>query len=72
MSENGNLGAAVKAAGVADDAFEAAVHAAGYKSRWHWNHHLDVGTEDLRAAYRAKITADNAMHAAFVRSREVA
>ena len=61
---------AIDAANTADEAFEAAVHAAGYKSRWHWNQHLDPGPESLRAAYRAKVTADNARHAAFERSRK--
>jgi hypothetical protein len=54
----------------ADDAFELAIHAAGYKSRWHWNQHIDPGPEALRAAYRAKVTADNAMHLAFMLSRK--
>lgn len=62
----------IKEAWAADHAFEAAIKAEGYKSRWAWNHHLTPGSENLRAAYAAKITADNAMHAAFVRSREAA
>ena len=39
------------------------------KSRWHWDQHVDTGTEELRAAYRAKVTADNAMHVAFEAQR---
>ena len=60
----------IKAAHAADEAFSAACIAAGYRSRWDWNRHIDPGTETLRAAYRAKVDADNAMHAAFARSRQ--
>jgi hypothetical protein len=60
---------AIEAALEADKAFEAAVMAAGLKSRWHWNQHITPGPESLRAAYRAKVTADNAMHRAFEASR---
>lgn len=65
-----SLGAAIQAAAMADLEFQAAILAAGYKSRWDWNQHIDPGPEALRAAYRAKVTADNAMHLAFVRSRK--
>lgn len=64
------LDTAIKIAHQADEVFEAAIKAAGYKSRWDWNQHLVPGTDALRAAYRAKVTADNAMHLAFVKSRE--
>jgi hypothetical protein len=60
----------ITAANAADEAFELAVRAAGYESRWDWNQHLVAGPEALRTAYRAKVTADNAMHLAFVKSRE--
>lgn len=60
---------AMKAAQAADDAFEQAVQAAGFKSRWAWNQHITPGPEFLRAAYRAKVEADNVMHAAFEASR---
>lgn len=56
---------AITASAKADEAFEAAVRAAGFKSRWHWNQHITPGPDALRAAYRAKVTADNAMHLAF-------
>lgn len=68
MSKNEDLGAAIKGAATADVAFEAAVQAAGFKSRWDWNTSAP-GLEDLHAAYRAKIEADSEMHAAFVLSR---
>lgn len=64
-----NLKDAITAAQAADDAFELAVRASGFKSRWDWNQHLVPGPEALRAAYRNKVTADNAMHAAFEASR---
>lgn len=67
-----NLATAIQAAYDADEAFELAILAAGKKSRWHWNQHLDAGSEELRAAYRAKVTADNAMNLAFIASRRVA
>lgn len=61
---------AVEIAEAADKAFSAACVAAGYKSRWDWNQHIDPGPEELRAAYRAKVAADNAMHAACAKSRD--
>lgn len=63
------LSQAIEAANAADEAFSAACIAAGYKSRWDWNQHVDPGTDELRAAYGAKVDADNAMHAAFAKSR---
>ena len=56
---------AIENAHKADEAFGAACHAAGFKTRWDWNQHTTPGPEFLREAYRAKVTADNAMHAAF-------
>ncbi len=64
------LSDAIRAAYVADKAFSDACIAAGYESRWDWNQHIDPGPEELRAAYRAKVDADNAMHAAFEKSRQ--
>lgn len=60
------LGDIIKASYAADDAFEAAIKSAGYKSRWDWNQ-----AQDSRpfAAYTAKVLADEAMHAAFELSR---
>lgn len=55
----------------ADKAYSAACVAAGYKSRWDWNQHINPGSDELRAAYRAKVAADNAMHAAFGKSRSI-
>lgn len=60
---------AMDAANAADDAFERAIKAAGFKSRWDWNQHTTPGPQFLRDAYGAKVSADNAMHAAFERSR---
>jgi hypothetical protein len=59
--------AIVKAA-IADGAFDYAVKAAGYKSRW------DMGTipqqsQALRNAYFAKVDADKAMGEAFAEAR---
>ena len=59
----------IRDANQADAAFEAAIKAAGFKSRWNW----DVcGTDrTILAAYRAKVDADQAMHAAFAKLVEV-
>ena len=54
---------ATAAAYAADEAFSAAVKAAGFRDRWQW--HMAKGPESVTAAYRAKIAADEAMHAAF-------
>lgn len=64
-----SLGDLIKAAYEADDAFEAAVRAAGYQTRWAWNQ-----AQDSRPmpAYVTKVLADEAMHKAFEASREVA
>jgi hypothetical protein len=54
---------AIKVAEAADTAFEAAIKAAGYKSRWDWQpfHGKDVGTSEVWLSYCAKVHADNAM-----------
>lgn len=56
----------IAAAYVADDAFEAAIKAAGYKSRWDWRQ-----LDDCRpmAAYLKKVSADEMMRTAFDKSR---
>ncbi len=59
----------MEAAHVADEAFSQACVRAGFKSRWDWNQHTTPGPEFLREAYRAKVTADNAVHVAFNRNR---
>jgi hypothetical protein len=57
----------------ADDAYQAAVRAAGYKSRWDVNLALlsAKAPRELQSAYVAKIEADAAMHLAFVEARKV-
>lgn len=60
---------AIQAAQAADDAFSAAITAAGFKSRWDWDYRKPNSPEFLRVAYRAKVNADAAMHAAFEASR---
>jgi hypothetical protein len=60
---------AIQAAQAADDAFNAAVKAAGYASRWDWDQAND--SRPL-AAYFAKVIADEAMHAAFVELQDAA
>lgn len=52
----------------ADVDFSNACKAAGYESRWAWNQHIDPGPEELRASYRRKVNADNAVRASFVMS----
>jgi hypothetical protein len=67
------LAETIRVAAAADDAFEAAVKAAGYKSRWDWPARRgQVGTSAVWVAYYAKVNADNAMHEAFVNSRGAA
>lgn len=56
----------VIAAQRADDAFDAAIRDAGYKSRWDWSKLTD---DRPLAAYRLKIAADAAMHDAFAEAR---
>lgn len=56
---------------VAEDAFDAALKAHGYKSRWDWVA-SDEGTDEVYAAYVAKVRADEAMGLAWERSREAA
>ena len=62
------LNEAITAAQTADEAFEAAVKAAGYKSRWDW-HKCSTDTPELLATYDAKVIADRAMGAAFQEAR---
>lgn len=63
---------AYKNAEQADDAFDAAIIAAGYKSRWHrdlqylWN---GRGPENVVRAYDTKVKADRALHDMFVELR---
>jgi hypothetical protein len=52
-----------KAAQDADDDYSAAVRAAGYKSRWEYDHKVLRAPSPLRDAYDAKVAADLAMHA---------
>lgn len=59
------LAEAIAASNAADEAFEAAIKAAGYKSRWDWS----KNDNRPRAAYEAKVAADAEMHFAFERSR---
>ncbi len=61
------LAGAIQDAQLADDAFAAAVHAAGFKSRW------DQGATSHPAvvkAYREKLIRDEALHYAFEQSRK--
>jgi hypothetical protein len=52
-----------RAAQAADDAYEAAVQAAGYKSRW--DVPRNAKPDAVRQAFIAKIEADEAMHLAW-------
>jgi hypothetical protein len=61
------LSAAIAKANAADDAFEAAIKAFGYKSRWDWSQLVD---ERPYAVYAAKVQADEAMHEAFEKMRQ--
>jgi len=72
---------ACHAAYAADDAYEKALKAAGYKSRWDWSAPFAVrdlalsdndatGLTPLQAAYVAKVRADRASHRAWERLRE--
>jgi hypothetical protein len=58
---------AIEAAQIADDAFEAAIKAAGFKSRWDW--FLRGAPASLVAAYNAKVAADKIMHEKFAANR---
>lgn len=64
------LAAAIRAAELADEAYSAAVKAAGFKSRWDYDHKVIRAPSPLRDAYDAKVAADEAMHKAFKASRE--
>ncbi len=59
-----NLQHAIATAYAADRAYDAALKAAGFKSRWDW-HERATGHDAVRAAFAAKVEADNAMHRAF-------
>jgi hypothetical protein len=63
---------AIQRAQAADDAYQAAVEAAGYESRWDVPYPYKHTNAALQAAYQAKRAADDAMHDAFERSREQA
>ncbi len=62
---------AIEAAQSADTAFEQAVHAAGYKSRWDFGV-IPLEHRDLCIAYLGKIAADQAVHNAFAAARKSA
>lgn len=53
----------------ADNAYDVALKAAGYKSRWDWSRLADP-RPDLLAAYNAKVAADEAHHVAWEKHRE--
>lgn len=53
---------AIAAAAAADEAFELAVKAAGFKSRWD---HGVTAHESVHKAYMAKLAADDLMHHEF-------
>ena len=58
---------AMRDAGIADEAFTAAIKKAGFKSRWDW--FLKDAPPSLVEAYTAKVAADKRMHEAFTESR---
>lgn len=58
------------AAEKADRAFEAAVKAAGYKSRWDVPALVKRNDTALAEAYNRKVLADSAMSVAFQQSRQ--
>lgn len=64
------LNEAIAVAQAADDAYSVAVSAAGYKSRWHYDHKVLRAPSPLRDAYDAKVSADDAVHAAFKLCRD--
>ena len=61
--------AVYRAAHDADDAYSAAVIAAGYESRWDVERTDMLENETLYAAYSAKRAADDALHDAFAAMR---
>lgn len=63
------LQTAIQTANTADENFELAIRAAGFKSRWDWDYRQPGSFVALRHAYRNKVEADSAMHAAFEASR---
>ena len=56
-----------RAAQAADDVYEAAVQAAGFKSRW--DVPRDAKPDAVRHAYQAKVDADVLMHLAWEEMR---
>lgn len=55
-----------------DEQFEKAVRKAGFKSRWDWDSTLPSQdpTGEIKAAYAAKVKADEAVHEAWEASRK--
>lgn len=64
-----NLADTISAAYTADRAFETAVKAAGFKSRWDVPMHGK--SPALQSAYKTKVAADATMARAFEESRRV-
>jgi hypothetical protein len=58
---------AMRDAGIADDAFMAAIKNAGFKSRWDW--FLKDAPDSLREAYNAKVATDKRVNEAFTESK---
>lgn len=65
---NGEFTRRYRAAQAADNAYEAAVQAAGYRSRWHVGPKWEA-PETVRQAYDAKVAADASMHDAWEEMR---
>ena len=61
--------ATIKAAYTADDAYSAAVFAAGYRSRWDMPATAKRDNAAVSRAYDAKVKADAEMHLAFEQMR---
>lgn len=68
--KNFDLGFSIKASIAADDAFNAALLAAGIVSRWDLRGLPSDYPPAVKAAYFAKVAADDAMHVAFANSRK--
>ncbi len=64
----GELASATLEANAADAAFDAALVANGFRSRWDWQRWQ--GGEWLQSAYRRKINADERVHAAHTQQRD--
>ncbi len=69
LDQKYNLGLALAAANAADEAFQAAIVAAGIVSRWDLRGLPSDYPPAVRASYYAKVAADEFVHAAFVQSR---